>query len=253
VVVSDPACPSCGETERLAGATIDGRIEITCEACGTAWERSGRRCRGCGSAEHTVARQRMITFPRGNQLAVIGMREVPLCPQCDAAALTRLGPDRLLDDRYRSRFVGGIDDEPAGQPPPRAKAAPRPPARQTVPRTPPAGTPPTGTPPTARPVQRPATREQPTVRQAVQDYLEQADDSVSATAMLVVGRTLGPSTRLADISGTTAGPRLAQAVDEQWSRQPALRALAVGAITDAFRLWVRRGWMTGDQTPHLDG
>ena len=43
-------CPNCSEDDRLAGERQpDGGVEITCQACGTVWQRSDRRCGLCGS------------------------------------------------------------------------------------------------------------------------------------------------------------------------------------------------------------
>lgn len=240
-MVTGPVCPSCGEAEQLTGATLDGGIEITCGACGSRWSRAERRCRACGGAESTVARQRMTTYPRGNQLAVIGMRDVPLCPQCDGEALSRLGPDRLLEDGYRSRFVSGAPDEPSAPPRHQPSRAPR--ARpRSLPPAPPAA------PPVAV-ARRPAAPADPTVRKAVEAYLAHGTDAVSAAAMLVIGRALGTSTRLSDLTAAEAGPRLDAAIEEQWPRRSAIRTLAVDAINDAFRFWVSRGWITADQAP----
>lgn len=84
----------------------------------------------------------------------------------------------------------------------------------------------------------------------MQAYLEQAPDAVSAAAMLVVGRTLGPTTRMADVTGAS-GQLLADAVDEHWAGQKSLRGLAVAAIEDAFRYWSTKGWIAAEQVPRL--
>lgn len=189
----------------------------------------------------------MTTYPRGNQLAVIGMREVALCPSCDRGALARLGPDRVVDDGYRSRYMNGAPRTPTPAEGPVQQARPRPTSsgrRQPSARQVPAA------PPQARQQTRAAAPD-PTVRRAVDAYLQQASDSVSATAMLVLGRTLGPSTRLADVRADQARAALGSAVDDHWQRQPSLRALAVAAIDDAFRFWARRGWLDDEQVPHL--
>lgn len=68
--------------------------------------------------------------------------------------------------------------------------------------------------------------------------------------MLVVGRTLGPTTRLADVTATSA-QALADAVDEHWAGQTSLRGLGVDAINDAFRFWSGKGWLASEQTPRL--
>lgn len=247
-LVTDPACPSCGETERLSGASVGSDIEITCGGCGARWNRGERRCRTCGGNETTTARQRMTTYPRGNQLAVIGMREVPLCPRCDQDAVAGLGADRLVDDGYVSRFVSPSTDDDGGwgrEAPPasrvRSARASRPPRREQ-----PAG-------PAARRAFSPDQRDgAPTVRTAVAAYLEQASDPMSAMAMLVVGRTLGSSTRLSELP-VQSGRQLTEAMDRQWAKQPSLRALAVHSMNDAFRFWAGRGWITTDRLPSIGG
>lgn len=275
--MSDLQCPSCGGGDRLTGRQVDGEIEISCAACGHRWLRGPRRCRGCGGVEQVVGRQRMTTYPRGNQLAVIGMRDVPLCPLCDGDALAALGDDRLLDSGYRSRFVSGPDEGAAsasarsdeGAASSGARSAPQPASAPQSRALPPAGSArsrPTGGPakssgrpsrpagasrPTvASPRGAAAPVPSPTVRQAVQAYLEHAPDAVSAAAMLVVGRTLGPTTRLADVS-SEAAQTLADAVDQHWAGQASLRGLAVDAINDAFRFWSGRGWVAADSMPQL--
>lgn len=251
--MSELACPTCGETERLSGrrpwadSGKSADIVIACDACGTTWPRGARRCRGCGAHEHTTARQRMTTYPRGNQLAVIGMRDVPLCPRCDAHAVSQLGPDRLLADGYRSRFVSGPDDEPAAptgaaSPPAAPPPAPPSPAAPPLAVASPAA-------PQPRP-RRPAVTD-PTVRHAVDAYMRHADGVVNATVMLVLGRTLGPTTRLGGLTAAAAGPALARALDEQWARQPDVREQAVRTIGDAVGFWAEQGWLTEEQARRL--
>lgn len=246
-LVTDPACPSCGETERLSGVSLGGDIEVTCGSCGIQWHRGERRCSTCGGSESTTARQRMTTYPRGNQLAVIGMREVPLCPRCDSDAVAELGTDRLVDDDYSSRFVRSSADDGAhpSRRTPQPAASPAPSARaRTTPRR--------GQLSEPTPRQRVADQrgDTPTVRKAVEAYLENASDAVSATAMLVLGRSLGSSTRLSEVT-PQSGAQLTEAVDDQWAKQPNLRALAVDAINDAFRFWARRGWIATDRLPRV--
>lgn len=68
--------------------------------------------------------------------------------------------------------------------------------------------------------------------------------------MLVLGRSLGSSTRLSEVT-PQSGAQLTEAVDDQWAKQPNLRALAVDAINDAFRFWARRGWIATDRLPRI--
>lgn len=282
--MTDPQCPSCGERDRLTGQGVDGEIELACRACGHRWMRGQRRCRGCGGVEQVLARRGMTTYPRGNQLAVVGMRDVPLCPSCDSEALAGLGDDRLLDDSYRSRFVSGpgvADQTATPRTAPPSTATPRTaPTRTSPPTTASSGGPelrsrsretsgetspgqpvpgtapgsaarrhlPTPAPSPAAASSSAAPGASPTVRHAVHAYLEQAPDAVSATAMLVLGRTLGPTTRLRDVTAA-ASTSIADAVDQHWSGQPSLRRLAMDAINDAFRFWRSKGWIDAEQSP----
>ena len=71
-------------------------------------------------------------------------------------------------------------------------------------------------------------------------------------SMLVVGRALGSSTRLSELT-MQSGRQLTEAVDRQWARQPSLRVLAVDSINDAFRFWAGRGWIATDRLPSIGG
>jgi hypothetical protein len=87
--MSELSCPGCGESEHLVGRRTRDGIEVTCETCGARWDRGAVRCRSCGGAASVTARQRMTRQPRGTLLAVVGMREVTLCPDCDRGPWTR--------------------------------------------------------------------------------------------------------------------------------------------------------------------
>jgi hypothetical protein len=99
-------CPSCGETERLAGTPVAGDIEVSCQACGHQWLRGSPRCRGCGGGDVVTKLRLMTRHPRGNQLAVVGHRQVPLCPRCDADVVQG-GDGRLVPEGYVSRRPSG--------------------------------------------------------------------------------------------------------------------------------------------------
>ena len=114
-----PARPAGRPMCSGAGPTDDG-IEITCGRCGGSWARGTPRCKGCGGEDGVAQRQVMTRTPRGNQRAVVGHREVTLCPVCDARALdaSRSAP---LPESYVSVFLFGRDARASSTPP-----APRP-------------------------------------------------------------------------------------------------------------------------------
>lgn len=105
-MMADIVCPTCGEDERLLGERSDDTIEITCEACGTVWDRDlTPRCPTCATEDVRPAYQAILDKSRGTQLSIQSMRLVYLCPTCDAEQLriylqsnTPLPPDELPVD-----------------------------------------------------------------------------------------------------------------------------------------------------------
>ncbi len=81
----DIACLSCGESADLTGrGEADGRIALTCGACGSQWLRGGRdECTRCGSSDLQTVPLAMVERSRGTQLSVVGTRPVTLCSECD--------------------------------------------------------------------------------------------------------------------------------------------------------------------------
>ncbi|MDH3754663.1 MAG: transposase [Acidimicrobiia bacterium] len=101
--MTDIACPRCGETEELLGERTDDAITVTCESCGTVWDRDlSPRCDTCGSTDVRPAYQAIVEKSRGTQLSMQSVRLVHLCPICDAERLAEyqvsnrpLAPDEL--------------------------------------------------------------------------------------------------------------------------------------------------------------
>jgi hypothetical protein len=231
-----PACPQCGETERLTGTAQGDVIEIRCEACGAAWLRESARCRGCGGEESLSRPQLMTRHPRGTLLSIVGRRRLVLCPRCDAAVLGSeedAASDAPVPEGYVSRFLAGLPVErPARPPAPRRKPRPRAPT--------------TGLHvPTSSASSEAAVPERPTVRQAIEHFLTVHPGSDSL-AMLLLGQHLGPSTRLHLLDEKSAR-EMATWVASTWpDGGPVSTVRAVAAY------WREQGWTPVDLAEHLD-
>lgn len=242
----NPTCPACGETERLSGSPAADDIEVSCQVCGHRWMRGSPRCRACGGEEAVHRLQLMTRHPRGNQLAVVGHREVPLCPRCDAEVLETAGDSRVVPEGHVSRFVFGRDEprpvpstpSPLRSAPNRARTAPPvAPARPESSRPATADRPPGGPPPHAAP---------PTVRQAIDAFLSASPDA-DALTMVMLGRHLGPSTRLQELDEPAVSTALQQWFRTSWGdRHSERRAAAAAAVVAAVDHWRAQGWVQAD-------
>ncbi|GAB2731475.1 hypothetical protein [Nocardioides pakistanensis] len=261
-------CPACGEDERLRGRTSGDDIEVTCEACGAQWLRGATRCNSCARADVVVRPQVMTRQPRGNQLAIVGRRDLPLCPVCDADAIAEsLGGNRPVPETYVSVFLFGrdvprhlprkpapaagtnsVDNAPAeggtraplaASTTPTPKAEKKPPARRPGP---------------ARPEPLPAKEQRlnrPTARQAIEAYLS-AHPEADSLAMLLLGQHLGPASRLETLDGPGTADSLRRWFDATWdARQDERRRTAAAAITRAMEYWRAQGWLTEDPAAGL--
>ncbi len=82
------ACPTCGESDDLAGTSTPVGIELTCGACGKQWLRSEQRvCATCGGDDLQTVPLAIVERSRGTQLSVLGTRPIDLCSVCDADVL----------------------------------------------------------------------------------------------------------------------------------------------------------------------
>ncbi len=277
------SCPSCGEAEALSGRPVAGDIEISCAVCRTTWLRGDPRCKGCGGTAGVAQRQLMTRTPRGNQLAVVGHREVTLCPSCDEAALAATHAS-ALPESYVSVFLFGRRGATPARPrmpsgealgtgrqvgDPRtdddresvARAAPAPseptPPHPTPPHpTPPHPTPPHPTPPHLAPPQPtvaiPVVVPNPTARQAIEAYLTAVPGGDSLT-MLMLGRHLGSSRRLRDLEDPAEGERLSRWLDETWgTAESSRREAARTALRDVLAYWQRQGWVGPELASSFD-
>ncbi len=248
----EPACPACGESEALRGRASGEDIAITCGQCGAEWLRGEPRCKLCGRPGGVSAPQRMTRDPRGTLLAVVGVRQVPLCSTCDSevliAATRRHQP---VPEGYVSRFLfGAVEERPARQSPPGAshpqrraadsvsravRPAPAPPAPSTAP-------PQTGVP--SRPTD-------PTLRQATEAFLNEAGSSSDGLTMVLWGTEVGAATRLSRIDTPETAGDLARWVEETFGSCPERREQAVDVLRRATSYWTAQGWLKLDLTAEL--
>lgn len=228
-MAKEQRCPECGESERLDGSRQGDDIVVTCSGCGHSWVRGSLHCRTCGGDESVGWRQDMTRTPRGNQVSIVGRREVPLCPRCDAEMLKRCRAGlKSVPETYVSAFL--FDRLRDTTPPPSAPRAPESgligvtrDRQQRVP---------------DRPIPKPT--QMPTVRQAIQDYMVH-DAGADAFVMLMLGRHLGPSTRLDALDR----PGLSAELDD-WARtggEAANEEATAGAIRSIMAYWRRQGWL----------
>jgi predicted RNA-binding Zn-ribbon protein involved in translation (DUF1610 family) len=242
-MTTDLHCPACGEAEDVHGSRRDGHIEITCGSCGHRWVRGERVCRSCGGAEHVTVPQVMKRTSRGNQLSVLGHRDVELCPVCDAEMIATCRtarqwvPEDYVPAFSRVRIERSATDPqlPTTQP---TSSAPAPPRRSVPSQAP--------EPPQAPETAGPA----PTVRQAVADYMD-SDPGADPLAMLGLAGLLGSGTRV-DALGADTGPALQQWFEHTWGHQDQSRQAAVAAaVRRAFAHWTERGWIADDPSAGL--
>ena len=98
--MSELVCPACG-SEELLGERSGELIHITCEDCGTEWDRDpSPRCDRCGGSDLEGAIMAVLERSRGTQLSIVGTRVVHLCKGCDAEVLARyrIGRSPLMPD-----------------------------------------------------------------------------------------------------------------------------------------------------------
>lgn len=87
-------CPTCDESDELLGKRRpDGTLEVTCQACGSIWERHGdRRCGLCGSKDLEYTPKPLWERGRGEQRTPAG--EIPSyrCWSCGGRDVTASKP-----------------------------------------------------------------------------------------------------------------------------------------------------------------
>ena len=100
-------CPNCGEQEELRGTRRGQFIDLVCETCGERWRRAlYPQCATCGGSDLVQRPQIMTGFSRGNQLSVLGWRNIDLCAQCDREAIERsMSCQGPVPEGYRAAAV----------------------------------------------------------------------------------------------------------------------------------------------------
>jgi hypothetical protein len=239
-----PSCPSCGEATALSGRPQGADIEITCDSCGTRFLRGERRCEACGSPGAVEAEQRMTRHPRGNMLAVVGVRNVPLCPRCDGEVLADAQAQRRpVPEGYVSRFLYGEVEElrPVRTMPKRlaGRPVPRSGGSQVV------RLPETDGPPRSQAAPRLV---DPTVRQGIEQFLLQADQSADRLVLVLLGALLGPSTRVSSLDSPLTQGQVAVWFEEHWGRRSGRTGREAVRLTlvSLAGFWQDQGWVSLD-------
>lgn len=242
-------CPTCGEQEGLRGRPAGADIELTCLECGTSWMRGALTCRGCGGRESVTALQLIRRNTRGNQLAIVGRKQLTLCPVCDEAMVKRsLSAQQPVPEDYTSVFISGFpvtrprSDSPSRPAPKRspdlvsethAKAAEAPIGQMDGGQA--------GAPTTWR----------PTVRQATEAFLN-GEVEADSTALIMLGAHLGPARRLEGLKDPTAAIEL-----EEWfirtyrGAAEDRRETARGTIVAIVDHWLHEKWLPVDLAEKL--
>ena len=251
MATGEQSCPTCGETERLRGQRDGDQIRVTCEACGHSWLRGQLTCRTCGGHDIVHRPQPMSRTPRGNQVAIVGWREVALCRSCDAeVAEESLGKNRPVPESYVPRAALNPATVTSTRPTGSTK---RPTTRPAPPPTS-AGTSPARAPDTSTTPARvsPAKKEpspsaaDPTARQAIEAFLTAAGTAADSLTMLMLGTHLGPASRLSDLGRAEASETLRRWFDHTWPSSNPRRVIAMASVRAALDHWAEQGWITDE-------
>ena len=239
-----PSCPTCGEVVALSGRPEGADIEITCDSCGGRFLRGERRCQACGSTGAVEVEQRMTRHPRGNMLAVVGVRTVPLCPKCDGEVLGDAQAQRRpVPEGYVSRFLYGEVEEFRPVPTrPKRLGGPRGhrPGVARVARLPEPDAP-------AR-SEAPPRLADPTVRQAIEQFLLQVEQAADSVTLVLLGAFLGPSTRVSSLDSSLTQAQVAAWFEDRWGKRSAQagREAVLQTLTSLAGYWQHQGWVSLD-------
>lgn len=185
--------------------------------------------------------QVMKRTSRGNQLSVLGHRDVELCPVCDAEMIATC---RTARQWVPEDYVPAFSRAEIERPEVRSDPAPRP----TVPPPPTRSVPSQAPDPQQAP--KPAAAP-PTVRQAVAAYME-SDPEADPLAMLSLAGLLGSGTRVDALDPGTAAA-LQRWFVETWGGHDGTRQAAVlTTVRSAFAHWFDRGWIADDPSSDLE-
>jgi hypothetical protein len=247
------SCPACGESEALRGTPAGDDIAVTCESCDATWMRGAPRCKTCGGDDIVPRPQAMARNPRGNQLAFVGWREVPLCRLCDAEVLTAyLTTNQPIPEGYVSACLVGPKDRVPETPVAPRRARPARAGRTSTKATASEpGPPQKPLSPARKPAPGKAT-EPLTVRQAIEAFLKSGASDADATAMLMLGTHLGSSNRLTTLEGAAAAAALQAWFERTWGSRGGRGAdTARRAVTAAVDHWREQGWLGDDFAAEL--
>lgn len=232
-MVDNIECRACGEKEDIDGTAEDGGIRLHCQRCDARWLRGAPTCRTCGGSEAIVAQQAVTRLPRGSLRAIVGMREVPLCPACDAVVLTTVARNHHVPEDYLSQF---LRRPPTECEPARATPTPPPFVTSPPPRAAQRATPEAASSAPARPA-----REDPAVHMAIARYLTHAGSAGSPAdpvTLIQLGTFLGPSTRLSRVD-VDAFPEW---VERTWPSAGA-RQRVLATVRSILAYWTDQHWL----------
>lgn len=88
--MTEVACPSCGETEKIRGDRKPDSIRITCGVCTFAWTRNLKMtCYHCGSDQLRYTPIPLWSKGRGTMRTPSGKRDSWSCNDCGEPDVTR--------------------------------------------------------------------------------------------------------------------------------------------------------------------
>jgi len=243
--MSEPACPSCGETAAPHARPSEGDNRITCKRCGAAWISGEARCKRCGGAGGLSAPQHVTRHDAGVP-AGESARPVLLCISCDGDAIAvMLERNQPVPEGYVSRFLFGDVDRPtdagpasAGRATQTRQAAASEPARVVTSQP-------------AWPVGAATTPADPTVRQAIESFLDTDPVGVETMVLVLLGAKLGSSRRLSGLDTKELADVLTTWVDHTWAPQTSQRAASTATVRSAFAYWRGKGWLQDDPSEGL--
>jgi hypothetical protein len=243
--MSEPMCPTCGNTDALQAWPSEDDIQVTCQRCGSTWIRGEPRCKRCGRAGGLSAPQR--TTRKAGLAAVGSIRHVLLCSSCDREAIGDMFErNQPVPERYVSRFLfGEVVDHPTGTgPASERRAAQSPQTAEPEPTK-------VATRHPAPPAEAPTTLADPTVRQAIEAFLDTDPLGVEIMVLVLLGARLGSSKRLSGLNAKELADVLTTWVDHTWAPQTSQRAASTATVRSAFAYWRGKGWLQSDPSEGL--
>lgn len=210
--------------------------------------RGALTCRGCGGLEAVTAPQLIRRNTRGNQLAIVGRKQLTLCPACDKAIVeASLSAQQPVPEDYTSVFISGF---PATRPRalPARRSIPRPTIPVPAPADPPQRPKPTPVPKVGAPRMSPS---KPTVRQATKLFLN-TTLKADSTALVLLGAHLGPASRLQDMEDDQVTTKLEDWFSQTYRGASAdRRESARNTLIALVDYWLQQDWLEQDLIKNL--